>query len=377
MGMHHVGTLSAMDSARITAVCDLEEQKLDAARQRIDSVQTFTDYHDMLNPDLIDAVLIATPHYDHPPIAQAAFAKGIHVLSEKPVAVDVKQARLTNELHATRYSHLKYGAMFQMRTSGLYCRIRDLVASGELGEILRFSWVVTDWFRTWTYYASGGWRATWDGEGGGVLLNQCPHNLDLIQWILGGRMPNRVTAVVFCGKTHPIPVEDEVSAIMEYPDGITAHFIATTGEAPGTNRMEIAGDRGLLVSEGGRLTFRRTTDSVRNIRENSEESFPSVETWNCEIPVKKGASGTRGILENFVNAIVNDEPLIAPAQEGVRGLEMGNAMLWSGLTRRPVDLPIDGDAYAAFLQDLIRNQDKTPKIQRRVAQVDMSTSFTK
>ena len=173
--------------------------------------------------------------------------------------------------------------MFQQRTISLYRKLRELIADGELGQISRVTWVITDWFRTWAYYASGGWRATWAGEGGGVLLNQCPHNLDLIQWVTG-LTPSRVTAVASIGKTHPIEVEDEVSAIFEYPNGAIGHFVTTTGEAPGTNRLEICGDRGKIVAEHGKLVFTRTRKSVKQVRETSREAFARLESWDIEVP---------------------------------------------------------------------------------------------
>jgi predicted dehydrogenase len=330
----------------------------------------------MLGSGTVDAVLIATPHPLHPEAALAAFNKGVHVLSEKPVAVTVKQARQMNAAHAA--SGVKFGLMYQMRTVPQYRKMRELIAEGELGEISRVTWLITDWFRTWTYYASGGWRATWAGEGGGVLINQCPHNLDLIQWVTG-LSPKRVTAVAFVGKTHPIEVEDEVSAILEYDSGAIGHFVTTTGEAPGTNRFEVCGDRGKLVSENGKLMFHRTRKGVRDIRENSKEMFAAVETWPFEVPAgAENPAPHKVIVQNFVNAILKDEPLIAPGEEGVKGLELGNAMLMAGLSRTPVELPLDGDAYEAFLQQLQKQYGGRKTLQtKQVSPGDMASSFSK
>jgi predicted dehydrogenase len=264
-----------------------------------------------------------------------------------------------------------------MRTVPLYKKIKSLVAEGELGDVTRLSWIVTDWFRTWSYYASGGWRATWAGEGGGVLINQCPHNLDLIPW-LTGMMPSRVTAVASLGKTHPIEVEDEVSAILEFSNGAIGHFVTTTGEAPGTNRLEICGDRGKLVAENGKLTFHRTRKGVRETRETSPEAFAQVETWQSDIPIAPGGpDGHRAVMQNFIHAIQSDEPLIAPGAEGARGLEIGNAMLMAGVTRKPVDLPLDGDAYEQLLKDLHQQYGGKKTLQTRAVQADMASSFSK
>ncbi|HSU69136.1 MAG TPA: Gfo/Idh/MocA family oxidoreductase, partial [Tepidisphaeraceae bacterium] len=319
---------------------------------------------------------IATPHFLHPPIALAAFEKGIHVLCEKPLAVTIKQGRQVLDASA-KHPNLKFGMMLQQRTMSLYRKVRELILDGELGEISRISWIVTDWFRTWAYYGSGGWRATWAGEGGGVLINQCPHNLDLIQW-LTGLTPNRVTAVGFVGKTHPIEVEDEVSAILEYPNGAVGHFVTSTGEAPGTNRLEIVGDRGKLVSENEKLHFSRTRKSVREVRETSKEAFARVETWEIDIPVTAGdAEGHKVIQQNFVNAILKDEPLIAPGADGLRQLELGNAMLMAALTRKTTDLPLDAEAYEQFLADVTKQYGGRKSLKTEAANVDMSASFRK
>ncbi|HXE54752.1 MAG TPA: Gfo/Idh/MocA family oxidoreductase, partial [Tepidisphaeraceae bacterium] len=287
----------------------------------------------------------------------------------------VKQGRAVAEA-ANKRPELKFGMMFQMRTAPLYRKLRELIAEGELGEISRITWIVTDWFRTWAYYASGGWRATWAGEGGGVLINQCPHNLDLIQW-LTGLVPNRITAVGFVGKSHPIEVEDEVSAILEYPNGAIGHFITTTGEAPGTNRLEIAGDRGKIVAEKDRLIFSRTRKSVREVREASREAFAQMETWEIDLPhPAPPAEGHTVITQNFADAILRNEPLIAPGIEGLQQIELGNAILLSALTRQTVQLPLDADAYDRFLEDMKTRYGGRKSLKTDPnAKVDMAASF--
>lgn len=357
IGMNHLNYMDRLEGATLTAVCDIDPSRLELATTRKPDLAKFTDYHQLLQSGAVDAVLIATPHYLHPQIAQAAFDCNLHVLCEKPVAVTVGQARKLNQAAAHK-PHLKFAVMFMMRTNGHYAKIRDLVTGGELGRITRLTWIITDWFRTHRYYASGGWRATWAGEGGGVLINQCPHNLDLIWWITQ-MMPRRVTAVAMIGKTHPIEVEDEVSAILEFADGATGHFITSTGEAPGTNRLEICGDRGKLVFENGQLLFRRTRTSVSEYNRTSPERFRPPEVWDVTVPIRPGPQDPwKAITQNFVNAILKDEPLIAPGIEGVYSLELGNAMLMAGLTRKPVDLPLHAEQYDLFLQELIQRSRK-------------------
>ncbi len=372
MGSDHIRYFPTLENATLTAICDVDQGRLDKFAHL--NLPAFTDYRQLIDSGRVDAVIIATPHYFHGEMARYAFSKNVHVLSEKPAAVSVKDARMTNEA-AARAPHLKYGIMFQTRTSALYRKMRELIADGELGEISRITWIATNWFRTWTYYASGGWRATWAGEGGGVLINQNPHNLDILQWTTG-LMPSRVTAIASLGKTHPIEVEDEVSAILEYPNGAVGHFITTSGEAPGTDRLEIAGDMGRLVAERGRLTFFRNRRSAAEFCRTSTESFARPENWEIDIPFRSSApEGHKVITQNFTNAILRDEPLIAPGVEGVRGLEIGNAMLMAGVTRTPVDLPVDGDKFDALLKELAARYGGKKTLAPREAKVDMAASY--
>ncbi len=377
MGTYHCNYLDSVENAKLTAICEADGAKLAAAAGKFPGAQTFDRYEELLSSKIVDAVIIATPHYQHPEITIAAFNNGLHVHCEKPAAVTVKQARTMNDA-AAKHPQLKFSMNFQMRMNPVFRKLRELIQAGELGEITRITWIVTTWFRTNSYYASGGWRATWAGEGGGVLINQCPHNLDQLHW-LTGMVPSRISAVAYIAKTHPIEVEDEVSAIMEYSNGAIGHFITTTGEAPGTDRLEIAGDRGKIVSEGGKLSFKLNRQGTRDFRENSPSSFEKPEGWDIEIPVNKGefADNTKAMTQNFINAIVKDEPLVAPGTEGVKGLEIGNAMLMAGLTGKPVDLPIDGDAFESFLAELIKKYGgkKTLRAAGGGAESNMASSF--
>jgi predicted dehydrogenase len=374
MGAHHASYISSLEGAVLTAICDADLARVDRAAKGMD-IAKFTDHNELLASGKVDAVLIATPHYFHCEIARAAFERGIHVLSEKPQAVSVNDARKTNAAWEKVRDKVKYGMVLQMRTNPMFKKVRELIHAGELGEITRITWIVTTWFRTNAYYASGGWRATWAGEGGGVLINQCPHNLDLLQWV-PDMMPNRVTAVGFVGKRHPIEVEDEVSAILEYPNGAIGHFISTTGEAPGTDRLEICGDRGRIVIERGQIAFSRTRRSVKEITETSTEPFTTVETWDINIPYAPGwTEGHRIVAQAFVNAILRDEPMIADGPEATKSLELGNAMAMSGLLREPVELPLDGEKYDQFLKDMAGKYGGKKALKTRTDAVDVSKSF--
>jgi predicted dehydrogenase len=373
MGAAHLSYFPGLENAVLSAVCDVDSAKTDKYAKE-HNVPGYISSDEMLSAKVADVILIATPHYDHPPIGIKALETGHHVLVEKPIAVGVKSARQLIDA-AAKYPNLKFGIMYNQRTNPVYQQLRSVIADGELGEITRVTWLITDWFRTWSYYALGGWRATWAGEGGGVLINQCPHNLDLIQWITG-MMPNRITAVGSIGKTHPIEVEDEMSAILEYPNGAIGHFVTSTGEAPGTNRLEICGDRGKIVCENWKLAFTRTRRSVRDVRENSDNAFAGVEQWKVEVPVHGAPPGGEHerITRNFISAVLHNTPLLAPGEEGVRGLEIGNAMLMSAMQRRSVELPIDGNAYEQLLLDLGKQYGGRKTLQTKNAAVDMAAS---
>lgn len=358
MGTGHCGYLSrgAVTGANLAAVCDVNPATAAAAGEKY-GVPGFTSHAELLRSNQVDAVIVAVPHYDHVPICIDAFGHGLHVMCEKPIAVSVTAARQVNAAYADvlkTHPNLKFGIMFQARTDPKFLKVRDLITGGDLGTITRISWIATQWFRSCTYYASGGWRATWKGEGGGVLINQCPHNLDVLQWATG-LMPSRITAVGSVGKFHPIEVEDEVIAILEYPNGATGTFHTTTAEYPGTNRLEIAGDRGKIVAEDGSVTFHRTAESVSHVNKHSPKSFPDIETWKINVPVDAGKPAHSIVLQRWIDVIRGDRPnsdLLAEGTEGVHGLEIGNAMLMSALTRRPVELPVDGAAYDRFIDDM-------------------------
>lgn len=353
MGRHHATYLSAgeIPGATLAAVADAVEGARDWARGKFgETVQVFDTPEALINSKAVDAVLIATPHYLHPPLAIAALQNGLHALVEKPAGVYTKQVKEMNAVAESSGNIL--GIMFNQRTHGAHQKLRDLVHGGELGEIKRTQYVITDWFRSQAYYDSGGWRATWAGEGGGVLLNQSPHNLDLWQWICG--MPTRVRAFCGFGKYHNIEVEDDVTAFVEYANGATGTFITATGESPGTQSLEISGDRGKVLWADGKLTFWQTRVPVSEWTKTAKGGFDKPETWKIEIPTKSGEDH-KGITKNFVNAILHGTPLLAKGQEGINGVTLANAMLLSSWTDTWVNLPLDDEQYYQALQDKIKN----------------------
>lgn len=355
MGTSHAKTISSgeVKGAVLTAVCDVKPEKLEWTKKNIgEHILVFDNAEAMFKSGEIDVVLIATPHYDHPGLAIQAFEHGLHVLCEKPAGVYTKQVREMNE--AAAKSDRKFSMMFNQRTNPLYQKLRDLVTSGELGEIRRTNWIITNWYRSQSYYDSGGWRATWAGEGGGVLLNQDPHQLDLWQWTID-MMPKRVRAFCAFGKYRNIEVEDDVTAYVEYENGATGLFVTTTGEAPGTNRYEITGDNGKIVIEDGKLTFWRLREPEPAFNARYKGGFGSPEVWKCEVPVTGQTTGHKGIIQDVTTSILKDTPLMAPGEEGIRGLTLSNAMHLSAWTDNWVDLPIDEDLFYEKLQEKIKN----------------------
>lgn len=352
MGSVHANYLSKNEipGAVLAAICDHDRERLAKAREKHgDSVKYFDNADALFAAKVIDAVMVATPHYDHPPLCIKALQSGIHALSEKPTGVYTKQVRELNEVAAK--SDRVFGVMFNQRTRADHQKMRQLVQSGELGEIKRTMYVITDWLRNQSYYDSGGWRGTWGGEGGGVLMNQAPHNLDLFQWICG--MPSRVRAFCNFGRYHKIEVEDDVTAYVQYPNGASGVFITTTGETPGRNFLEIVGDRGVALLEHGKITFRRSIVPVQEHINTCPRGFDKPEFWNIEI-TGGGGEEHRGITKNWINAIRTGSPLLASGLEGIRGVELCNAMLLSSWIDNWVDIPVDENLYFEKLQERIR-----------------------
>ena len=248
-----------------------------------------------------------------------------------------------------------------------------MIRSGELGELRRITWLITNWFRSDAYYNSSGWRATWSGEGGGVLLNQCPHHLDLFQWMFG--MPSEVRAECLFGRFHDIEVEDDVTATMKFANGATGVLITSTGEAPGTNRLEIAAERGRVVFEEGKIHWKRNETPTSEFSRTSASGYLTPPTWETEIPVSGQGTQHNGILNNFADAILDGQPLIAPAREGLHSVELANAMLMSTFLNQTIQLPLDGAVYEKLLQQKIATSKGQEKLARIPAAKSLANDF--
>ncbi|MBJ9888182.1 Gfo/Idh/MocA family oxidoreductase [Citrobacter sedlakii] len=375
IGVGNIGTVHAryllagkVEEACLTAVCDNNPDKHAAIRRLTgESVALFSDAREMLESGLIDAVIVATPHYDHPALSIMAMRRGIHTLCEKPAGVYTAQVEEMNA--CARECDVVFSMMYNQRPNPLYQKVKDLIDSGELGELRRSNWIITNWYRSQSYYNSGGWRATWKGEGGGVLLNQDPHQLDLWQWLVG--MPVRMRAFCQFGKHRQIEVENEVTAYAEYANGATGVFITTTAEAPGTNRLEIAGDRGKVVVEEGRLRFWRLRESETEFNARWQNGFGEPECWEVTIPTAAECSEHDVITRNFTAAILHGEPLIAPGLEGIRGLTLSNAMHLSTWIDDWVAFPFDEQRYYQLLQERIASS-----VEKHVASRTLDASGT-
>lgn len=351
MGSDHAGAIlkGLVPGSRLVAVCDV----VNALEKRFPDQMVFREPEKMFASGQIDAVVIATPHYAHTSVGIAALQAGLHVLVEKPISVH--KADCERLLAARRGRQQVFAAMFNMRAKPLFQKLKQLIYTGELGAIRRVHWTITNWFRSQAYYDSGGWRGTWKGEGGGVLINQCPHQLDLWQWLFG--MPDRVRARCQFGRYHDIEVEDDVTALLEYADGTTGVFTSSTGELPGVNRLEIAAEMGLVVVENGKISFKRNEISMSEFSRTTKDRIgASPGFWDIEIPVplKDSVPERLQILRNFVAAIAGEEDLIAPAEEGIHSVELGNAMVLSAIQDRTITLPLDGKVFENALDTLVR-----------------------
>ncbi len=371
MGTVHVGNLAsgAVPNMELAGICDSSEARRNACRSAHPGCPVFETPEALFASGLCDAVLIAVPHYSHTALAIQAFESGLHVLVEKPAGVYTKQVRQMNE--AAKKSGKLFGIMYNQRTNPVYAKLRQMVQSGQLGHIKRITWIITDWYRSQAYHDSSTWRSTWKTEGGGALINQNPHQLDLWQWMFG--MPDRIFAKVSFGKYYDIEVEDDVMAFFEYDNGTTGEYITSTGEAPGTNRLEIACDMGKLIVENGNITFYRNVVSEREFNQSNAAPFGMPECWKCEIPAGGAAEHHVGIMKSFANALLNGTELLAKGEDGILGLTISNAIHLSGWTGETVDVKnFPDERFYQLLQERIRSS----TVQKAERQVVADTAGT-
>ncbi len=355
MGSAHVSNLKSdrVKNMEVTAVCDISAEKRETVKAAYPEIAVFEDAEELYKSGLCDTVLIAVPHYDHPRLAIRAFDYDLNVITEKPAGVYTRQVKEMNERAAS--SDKLFGIMYNQRTNPVYQKLREMIRRGDLGHLKRITWIITDWYRPQAYHDSSTWRSTWKDEGGGALINQNPHQLDLWQWMFG--MPDRVYAKASFGKYYDIEVEDDVMAYFEYDNGTTGEYITSTGEAPGTNRLEIACDMGKVVIENNRLVFHRNVISEREHNRINKVPFAMPECWECNVPADfSGGPQHVGILRNFADALQNGTELLAKGEDGILGLTISNAIHLSAWTGETVDVKhFPDDRFYELLQEKIRN----------------------
>lgn len=326
----------------VVAVADINPDRLAWAEERFPQIARFDDAIAMLDSGLLEGCLINVPHYDHPQYAIECMKRGIHVLVDKPAGVYTKQVREMNA-EADKHPDVVFGMMFNQRTTGVYRKLHEMLHSGEYGALRRVNWLITSWYRPQVYYDSGAWRATWAGEGGAVLMNQCPHQLDLLQWLCG--MPVKVHSYVHYGKWHDIETEDDVSAYFEFANGATGVFITSTGDACGSNRLEIQTDRARFLVENNLLTVTTFDVPEPEFNKNATEMFSapglSTEEFTGELPEMPHAV----VAKAWVETIRGNGQLIADGREGLQGVMLANAMQLSAFLGQEVTLPLDDELY--------------------------------
>jgi len=346
MGKAHLSNIRAgkVPGLRVTALCE----STGTLPELQDGESPFSNVSEMIKSGKIDAILICTPHFSHTTIGIEALQSGLHVLVEKPISVHKADCERLIAAHTDKSKI--FAAMFNMRTNACFKKVKDFIDSGEIGAVRRVHWEVTNWFRTNYYYATGGWRGTWKGEGGGVLMNQCPHNLDLFQWMFG--MPQRVRGFCQFGRFHQIEVEDDVTAVLQYDNGTTATFVTSTGEAPGRNVLEISAEQGrITVTDGAKIHFQRNRQPMSKFCMEAEAAFAMPESWHMEIPVDASGGQHVEILQNFTNAILKGEKLLSPADQGIHSVELANAILLSTWQDKTIELPMSSADYERLLTE--------------------------
>lgn len=373
MGSSHARNIlnDKCPNIELVAVSDVNQERIEWAKKELSAnIKYFSSPEEMLDSGIINSCLVAVPHYDHTKYAIECMKRGIHVMVEKPAGVYTKQVREMNA-EAEKHPEVVFGMMFNQRTNCVYRKLRELVQSGDYGEIRRTNWIITDWYRPQCYYDSGDWRATWSGEGGGVLLNQCPHQLDLWQWICG--MPVKVEAHLHFGKWHNIEVEDDVTTYVEYANGATGVFITTTGDAHGTNRFEIQMDKAKFVIENDKLIMTEYEMTEQEFSKTNTKPFDTVGSTTTEVETDGENPQHVGVLNAWADAILNGGKLVAEGKEGINGLTLSNAMHLSAFLGKEVEIPFDEELYYNELMKRVATSKR--KVGVKAVFADTSASY--
>ncbi len=367
IGAMHVDNLLASDVAKVVAICDQRP----VSDEKYSGLKFYDKVDDLLNAGGFDAVIVATPSFTHYNLAKQIIEAGYNVLIEKPLALCTADAMEVESL--AKEKNLLCAIMLNQRTTPIYARIKELLSTGELGKINRVSWTMTNWYRPNIYVTSSTWRGTWKGEAGGALINQSIHNLDILAWAFD--MPKSIKAWCKYGKYHDIEVEDEVICHMDLGEGTSLSFITSTGEYTGVNRLEIAGDKAFVVAENGELKITKFKGvSLSEFTRNTDQPFSSPESELIVETFEGNGAQHMGVITNFVRALEGKEELDYKLSEGIKSLELANAMLMSSWTNSEVAMPLDHNAYKAELGKHLENSKLREEVQK-VGTIDFSKSF--
>ncbi|KWW22659.1 dehydrogenase [Peribacillus simplex] len=352
----------------IGAICDIDPAKKELAAEKYPDVPFYEDYRDMLDSGDMDAVVTCVPHYLHPEIGVEALKREIHALVEKPAGVYTKQVRELND-YAAQKPHLTFGIVFNQRMNPLYQKVKEIIDNGEIGQIRRTNWMITTWWRPQGYYDSSAWRATWGEEGGGVLVNQAPHQLDLLQWICG--IPKKVYSNVKYGYQRNIAVEDEVTALLDYGNGATGVFITCTHDVIGTDRFEIVGDKGkIVVDDSKKVTIKRLSKPESELSDSmSMQDVMKIfmggnqsDIYSEEVLEFESVWGAQhiAVLENFAAAVLEGTPILAPGSDGIHGVTLANAIHLSSWLDKEIEIPFDEELFLLELKKRIEEEKNAP-----------------
>ena len=362
------------EHGELGAICDIDEERIREAGALFPEVPCYKEWRDLVHSGCVDAVITTVPHYLHPEIAVYCLEHGMNVLVEKPAGVYTKQVMAMNEC-SRRHPEVAFAIMFNQRTNKLYQKVKEIVESGELGEVRRSSWMINSWWRPDSYYRQSEWRATWGGEGGGVLVNQAPHQLDLWQWICG--IPTKVYARCIFGAHRQIAVENDVTVLTEYENGATGSFITCTHDPIGTDRLEIDLSRGKIVVDKSRkaTVYRLKKDETELNKTLLMQELSKLLTDHSggedtlyDVSVIENNDGWGyqhvEVMENFARHLLYKEPLLAPGTDGIHGVRLANACLLSSWQNREITIPFDDDEYLHELNQRIRAEGRFSERER-------------
>ena len=353
---------------RLTAIADTCPQKLQWIKDNIGSeIECFDSAEAMLSSGIIDACIITTPHPMHPEHVIMCLQHGIHVLCDKPAGVHILQVQQMNR-EAEKHPDLVFSIMFNQRTNCAYRKLKSIIETEEYGKVRRISWTINNWYRSRYYYDSFDWRGIWKGSFGGTIMDQCPHQVDLWQWMFG--MPDKVTCRMGFGSHHDIEVEDEVSAIMEYKDGCIGTFNASTSVPNGQNTLEVNLDAANIRIRGNSVFVEKFCMPEAKWQQSPRGIYEKMDVApEVEIPTDGKNAQHKGVIEAWINRILGKGEGSNDGKEGLASVMLSNAMYMSAFTGKTVSLPLDGQEYYNELMKKVKTSKTKPPVKDPLAPV--------